>query len=135
MVINRLKPHIPERKTKPSHYQRLKQTILMKNTPLEAGIFAVLSPIPLFLLAEFWAVTTVFGVFIGVLGVDTISGWLLAVSLLPLLLSPALGVISIIHGFKKIKEKQGWSGIVLGVVCLLENAVIFLAVAYLGYNY
>lgn len=131
MPMNKLKPYIPEPKVKPTHFERLKDSVLMKNTPLEAGVFAVLSPLPMLFLAGFIGFIMMAAI-LYTLGPQVVGPWVVLLMILPLLASPVLGILSIVNGFRKIKEKRAWTGIALGVLCLLENAALFFFGAYLS---
>lgn len=104
----------------------------MKNRPYITGIIAAASPFYMFIFTLFWCWIWFFGIGIGLLNYDTIPPWIQAVSLIPLLVSPAIGICGIIHGLIKIKHKLAWLGIVLSVGCLLENILMFFCMAYLG---
>ena len=71
----------------------------------------------------------------GLLQYDTIPQWISEISLLPIWISPLLGIIGIIHGVIKIKEKRSGLGIVLSAMCLVENFVILYGAIYLASRY
>lgn len=104
----------------------------MKNRPFITGIIAVVSPIPLFIFTVLWCWVWFFGIGIGLLNYDTVPQWILTVSLLPLLISPVLGFLGIVHSIAKRKTKTAWVGFLLSTLCLLENFLLFYAMYYLG---
>ena len=104
----------------------------MKNKPIITGIIAVASPIPLIILTVMWSWAWFFGIGMGLLNYDTVPQWILTISLLPLLISPFLGLLGIIHGIVKIKARKAWLGIFLSVIGLLENFTLFYGMYYLG---
>ena len=106
----------------------------MKNTPVEAGRFAFFSPLPMFFATCLWSWTVVFGIYFGLLQMDVpIPGWLICITVVPpLCCSPILGILGIIHGSTKRKEKRAWLGILLSAFCLVENALLFCAMGYLS---
>lgn len=104
----------------------------MKNTPVEAGIVAVASPLPLFFCTVLWSWILVFVIWMTILDFSHIPNWLLICSLFPLFISPGLGVIGIIHGIVKIKEKNAWVGILLSALGLAENLLLLFVIGYIG---
>ena len=83
----------------------------MKNMPIITGIIAFVSPISLLIFSILW--------------IDIIG-------LLPLLISPILGVLGVVHGIVKIKEDYSVLGIVLSAIGLLENLFLIFGMCYLG---
>ena len=133
---NRLSPHRDERPMPKGTVTKIKESILMKNTPVEAGRFAFFSPLPMLLVTEFWALTLTFAIGLGVFKLQQPHiNWLLIPSLLPLLFSPTLGVLGIIHGIRKRHEKKAWLGILLSALCLVENALMLYWIGYIGSRY
>ena len=104
----------------------------MKNKPIVTGIIAVASPGPLFVFTVLWSWIWGFGIGLGLLNYDTIPMWIADVGLAPLLISPALCLLGIVHGALKIKLKRAWLGIVLSVLGLIENCILFFGMIYLG---
>ena len=104
----------------------------MKNLPVATGIFAFISPFPMFVLTILWSWFWFFGIGIGLLGLATFPDWLLILSLLPLFVSPALGVLGILHGIIKRTVKYAKLGILLSVLGLLENGILWLGMGYLS---
>ena len=106
----------------------------MKNTPVEAGRFAFFSPLPMFFATCLWSWTVVFGIYFGLLQMGVpVPGWLICITVVPpLCCSPILGILGIIHGITKRKEKRAWLGILLSAFCLVENALLFCAMGYLS---
>ncbi len=102
----------------------------MKMKPLTLGIIAALSPIPGLLLTELCVLIWAFPIGMELLQYDTIPTWMLIISLPLLLISPLLGILGIIHGAKKSKEKHARLGIVLSVLCLIENIVLLYGIYY-----
>ena len=47
------------------------------------------------------------------LNFETIPLWILIISILPSVISPAMGVLGIVHGFIKLKQKYAWLSIIL----------------------
>ena len=104
----------------------------MKNKPLVTGIIAVVSPVPLIVFTVLWSWMWGFGIGMGLLNYDTIPQWILICSLLPLFISPALGLLGIVHGIIKIKLKRAWVGILLSVLGLIENFILIYGMYYIG---
>ena len=104
----------------------------MKNKPLVTGIIAVVSPVPLIVFTVLWSWIWCFGIGMGLLNYDTIPQWILICSLLPLFISPALGLLGIVHGIIKIKLKRAWAGILLSVLGLIENFILIYGMGYIG---
>ena len=77
----------------------------MKNKPIVSGIIAIASPIPLIIFTALWCWIWAFAIGMGLFHYDNIPNWILSVALLPLFISPILGVLGIIHGIIKRKEK------------------------------
>ena len=131
--FNRLQWRAPD--SKPSFFMKIKQSLLMKNTPVEAGKFALLSALPLLIVYSLCYCFVFLVIFVGVFGFDTVPEWMLVVSLLPLLTGPLLGVMGIIHSIVKIKEKRAWLGLLLSVLSLIENALLIFGMFYIGSRY
>lgn len=104
----------------------------MNNRPIVTGIIAVASPVPLLIFTVLWCWMWFFGIGMGLLNYDAVPQWILVCSLLPLLISPALGLSGIIHGVIKIKAKRAWFGILLSVAGLIENLVLIYGMYYIG---
>ena len=104
----------------------------MINKPFITGIIAVASPIPLFVFTILWSWFCFFGIGMGLLNYETVPQWILIISFLPLFISPAMGVLGVIHGFAKLKQKHAWLGIVLSVVSLIENFFLIYGMYYIG---
>ena len=134
MGINRLSPHRTEKPIPKGTFTKLRESILMKNTPVEAGRFAFFSPLPMVFATCLWSWTVVFGIYFGFLQMDvSIPEWLICITVVPpLCCSPFLGILGIIHGITKRKEKRAWLGILLSAFCLIENALLFCAMGYLS---
>ena len=104
----------------------------LKNKPIIIGIMAVVSPIPLFIFTILWFLWY-FGNGMGLLSYVPVPQWIiLSFSLLPLLISPILGLLGIIGGIMKIKTKNAVLGILLSVVGLLENFLLIYGIYYIG---
>jgi len=104
----------------------------MKNRPIITGIFAAVSPIPLFMFTVLWCWIWSFGIGMKLFNYDTIPQWINVISLFPLLISPALGILGIVHASIKIKEKKARLGILLSVLCLIENFVLIYGIIYIA---
>ena len=104
----------------------------MKNKPIVSGIIAIASPIPLIIFTALWCWIWTFAIGMGLFHYDNIPNWIWPVALLPLFISPILGVLGIIHGIIKRKEKSAWLGITLSIMGLLENALLIYGMAFLG---
>ena len=104
----------------------------MKNKPIVTGIISVAAPIPLTIFTIIWCWIWAFGISMGLLNHDTISQGILTISLLPLLISPALSLLGILHGIIKIKAKLAWLGILLSLLGLIENLILLYGMYYLG---
>ena len=112
---------------------KLKESILLKNTPVEAGWFAFFSPLPMYFATCLWSCGIFFGIYMGVMGLDAAPpDWLIVLAVLPYLASPLLGIWGIVHGIIKRKEKRAWLGILLSALCLVGNALLFCALGYLS---
>ena len=104
----------------------------MKLRPVTTGIIAVASPIPLLMFTSFWLPMWYFGIGMGLLNYDTIPQWIQLCSVLPLFISPIIGVLGIIHGCIKIREERAWVGVLLSVLGLTENFFLLYGMYYLG---
>ena len=132
-MANRLSPHWEEKLMPKGTLTKLKESILMKNSPIEAGQFAFFSPLPMFIVTILWCWVVFFGIYMGMIGLDIpIPTWVIILGVLPCLASPLLGVWGIIHGIMKRKEKQAWLGIMLSALCLVENVLLFCTMGYLS---
>ena len=107
----------------------------MKNKSINLGLVAAISPIPLLIVSVLWSWLWSFGVGMGLLNYDTIPQWILIISMTPLLISPMLGVIGAIHGIVNIREGLSFVGIILSIICLVENAALIYGMYYLGSVY
>ena len=134
MVSNKLSPHRDEKPIPKGTFTKLKESILMKNTPVEAGRFAFFSPLPMLFASGLWSWIVVFGIYFGLLQLDVpIPEWLIGITIIPpVFCSPILGILGIVHGIIKRKEKRAWLGILLSTLCLVENALLFCAMGYLS---
>lgn len=134
MDSNRLSPHREEKTIPKGTFTKLKESILMKNTPVETGWFAFFSPLPMFFATCLWSWIVFFGIYFGLLQMDVpIPGWLICITVVPpICCSPILGIIGIIHGITKRKEKRAWLGILLSACSLVENVLLFYAIGYLS---
>jgi len=104
----------------------------MKMKPLTLGIIAALSPVPGLVLTSFWSIIWISAIGMELLQYETIPVWIEIISFLPLLISPFLGIFGIMRGIKKRKEKLAWLGIVLSVLCLIENFVLLYYIAFVS---
>ncbi len=104
----------------------------MENRPFVSGIIAAVTPIPCFVFSILWCWILSFGIGMGLLGYDTIPTWILVCSLLPLLISPVLALIGIVHSLVKIKQKLAWLGLILSVLGLVQNLGLLFMMIYLG---
>lgn len=104
----------------------------MKNKPIVTGVIAAASPIPLYNFTIIWGLMWFLGIDMGLLNYDTIPQWIDVCALLPLLISPALGLLGIVHGVVKIKTKRAWLGVLLSVIGLSENFILIYVSYYLG---
>ena len=141
MFENRLLPHVPERKRRISHRERVVQSIKMRNTPLEAGVFAALSPLPC-LFAGVFLVWIVIGIAFALVSFNyfvipdvVIETIFIFTGFIPFAFSPVLGILGVIHSIIQRKTKGAWLGLLLSVLCLLENTVLFVICGYLGSKY
>ena len=99
---------------------------------LTGGIVAVSSPIPLLILTGLWFWIVCFGFGMGMLKYETIPGWLLVVSSIPLLISPIICCIFVVLGIINRREHNARLCILLSVIGLIENAVLLYGIVYLG---
>lgn len=104
----------------------------MKNKPFITGIIAAVSPFPMFWFTMLWSWVWFFGIGLGMLQYDRIPDWMLIVELLPLCISPLLGLLGIVHGIIKRKTRLAWLGILLSVLCLIENVLLLAVMAFLS---
>ena len=107
----------------------------MKNRPIVTGIIAVVSPIPLVIFTGLWFWGWFFEVGMGLLNYDVVPEWILTCGLLPLAISPILGIVGIVHGCIKIKQKGAWLGILLSMIGLVENFLLIYGMGYIGSRY
>lgn len=103
-----------------------------KNNPLFIGTIAAASPVPLLVFTVLWSWFWGIGIGIGLLHYDTISGWLLIWSLLPLIISPIWCIVGIIYGCIKHKQKRALLGIFLSIIGLIENFLLLYGLMYIG---
>ena len=104
----------------------------MKNKPVLTGIIAAVSPVPLLIFTVLWCWIWFFGIGMGLLNYEIVPQWILICSLLPLFISPALGLSGIIHGLIKRKTKRAWLGILLSVIGLMESFLLLYCIYYAG---
>ena len=104
----------------------------MKDKPIVTGIIAVASPVPLIVFTVLWSWVWFFGIVVGLLNYDAVPQWILVCSLSPLLISPAFGLLGIVHGVIKIKSERAWLGILLSVLGLIENFILIYGMCYIG---
>lgn len=104
----------------------------MKNRPFITGIIAAASPLPMFFFTIFWFWAWFFLIGMGLLGYDPVPEWITTCGLLPFTISPALGLAGIIHSIIKVKNKLSWLGILLSVLCLIENFLLIYGIYYIG---
>ena len=104
----------------------------MKSKSLTIGLIAAASPIPLIVFTALWSWLWFFGIGMEVLNYNTMPVWILICSLLPMLVSPVLGVYGIVYGCTKIKEKHSLICVILSVLGLIENFLLFFGIYYLG---
>ena len=106
----------------------------MKNKSLSMGIVAFISPVPLLAITAIWCLIWSLGIGIGLLNYETVPIWILTISVIPIFISPTLGLIGTIRGIKS-KEKLSWLGTALSILGLSENAVLIYCIYYLGSNF
>ena len=104
----------------------------MKMNPVKLGKVAVITPIPLLILAVIALWVIYFFVGMHILGYETVPFWLLIISELPLFISPLLCVFGIVYGVIKRREHRAWLGVLLSSLGLLENCLIFGCIIYVG---
>ena len=107
----------------------------MKNKALVLGVVSVASPVPGFIFTLLWCWTWAFGIGMGLLGYDGVADWILIVGLLPLLISPLMGLFGIVYGIVRRREKRAWLGILLSVLGVAENVLMIYGLCYIGYRY
>ena len=107
----------------------------MKSKQLKLGAIAIISPLPMIAFTAIWCWLWFFGIGLGLLGYDSAPEWIMICSMLPLYVSPLLGVIGVIYGAIKIKEKHGFVGLILSVIGLIENFILICGIYYLGKNF
>lgn len=113
-------------------YNRASKPSANKRKPWSLGLIAVLSPIPGLILTSMWSLLVGVGLGIELLHYSTIPDWLLVITLLPLLISPSLGLAGIVRGIIRRKERLAWLEILLSVLGLVENGVVLYGGLYLG---
>ena len=77
----------------------------MKSKSLRLGIISALSPIPLFVFTALWCWMWYFGIGIELLHYEIIPEWILLISVLPLSVSPLLGLVGTACGIVTIRER------------------------------
>lgn len=108
----------------------------MKTKSLITGILAALSPLPMAIIAILLDWIFFFGIYLGVFdGPLPAPDWVIQAFLLPLSISPLLGVAGIVHGIVDRKAPLAWLSIVLSVLCLLGNALLIGGMVFLGGRY
>lgn len=104
----------------------------MESKSLRLGIISALSPIPLFVFTALWCWMWYFGIGIELLHYEIIPEWILLISVLPLSVSPLLGLVGTVYGIITIREKLSFLGVILSLLCLLENCALLYGIIYLG---
>ena len=104
----------------------------MKNKPMISGIIAAVSPIPLLIFTMLWSCIWIFAIGMGLFHYENIPNWILIVSIIPLCISPILGILGVVHGIVKRKEYLSWLGIALSIVGLLENVFLIYGINFVG---
>ena len=104
----------------------------MKNQPLNTGILAIVSPIPLFFFTVSWGLGWCLGIGMGLLKYDQLPVWIEIVSTLPILISPVIGVLGIIHSLVKRKAKFARLGFLLSVFGVVENGLLLCLLSFLS---
>lgn len=107
----------------------------MKNKYLKLGAIAAISPLPMIVFTAIWCWLWFFGIGLGLLGYDSVPEWIMICSMLPLGVSPLLGVIGVIKGGLEIKEKHAFVGLILSIIGLIENFIIIFGIYYMGKNF
>lgn len=105
--------------------------MVLKN-PKVLGIVNFLLPVPMAFMTIVWAVAFTLVIGPSITPYEVAPPWVLAVDLLPLLISPALSIYGILFGIKQRSEPNGTFCIVLSSIALLINAVIIFALIYFG---
>ena len=89
----------------------------MKMKAVHFGALTLATPLPGWILTILWF---------------WIPEWGLYVGLLPLPVSPLMGLAGIIYGIVRRKEKGAWLGVLCSALCLVENALLLAGMMYLG---
>lgn len=104
----------------------------MKMKAVHFGALTLATPLPGWILTILWFWILCFGICLGALGYERIPEWGLYVGLLPLPVSPLMGLAGIIYGIVRRKEKGAWLGVLCSALCLVENALLLAGMMYLG---
>ena len=107
----------------------------MKNKALILGAMSAVSPVPGFIFTLFWDWTWAFGIGMGLLGYDVVPFWITVVGVLPLLISPLAGLFGIVYGIVRRREEKTWLGILLSVLCVVENVLMIYGICYLAIRF
>lgn len=101
----------------------------MKMKAVTAGVICAVSPVPLFLFTVFWSQVCLA---LGFMIWDTVPDWLLCVALMPLAVSPLMGIGGIVYGVVRRKELLAWLGVLLSSLSLVMNAALWYGMYYVG---
>lgn len=107
----------------------------MKSKALFTGILAVASPIPMILFTMIWYWIWFFGIGMGMMNYNTVPQWINILGLLPLFVSPCIGIGGIVYGCIRIKQKRAWLGVLLSALGLIENLLLLYGIIYIGSRY
>lgn len=109
---------------------------MKKRSPLAVGLFNVLAPIPVLVLAFVAFSLLAFGIGIGIFDAGNVPVWFQLISflpfLLPLLVLPVIQILGVVLGIMKRREKHGIVCIVLSVLGFAGNAVMWTGVYWTG---
>ncbi len=107
----------------------------VKKDPASLGILAAATPIPLFFATVFWSWFWFFGIWLQVSPEAATPLWFEIFLLLPLFVSPVLGILGVISGIRNFKNKDAREGLLWSIAGLAENALILYGMYYLGTHF
>lgn len=102
-------------------------------TPLNVGLFYIISPVPILMFDLIFSWIMFFDIGWKLFGGhENIPFWYDTLTILPALIFPILPIAGIIYGIVKRKEKHGKLCIILSSIGFLINALIFAFILYAG---
>ena len=99
------------------------------------GVINMAAILPVYNFAILWGLLVMLAFGIGVMHYDTVPDWLVIIGLIPMLISPLMGIGGVVYGIVRRRERLSWLGILLSALCLIVNVLLWYAMYYLGSHY